>query len=272
MSLHDRYARITPFEVAFPERAVIERLAEDVAQEAGAGGRDDSEPEAFLTLAAVGDAVRELRGPDAPADAAYPFAALLFHAVHFLRAGCPLYLVEAAAARRLTAEWGGAAGVAPRPPAPAGYLQLPQHLLWTGAAVVGAPRSSGGTPESVDGVFWMESRAGTLHALSVTGLRPERPGFGALPLPPAPLGDAAAWLDASMRAEGDDFASTLPGAELDRLYSVETAGEVLKLLARFFAMTAESQGGLETRTPTPVAEGDDPRPSVLPYTRVTLPG
>ena len=310
MSLHDEYARRTPFEVAFPDRRVVERLSAAVAAEAEERGADDTLLEAFMTTTAVGERVREMRGPDAPPESGYPFAALLYHAVHFHRAGAPLYLVDTDATRRLVgAGWTGsgwaASDAAPEPPAAAGYLQLPQHLIWTeggrseesgggegGAAVAaaGAAGEGGGgpdaaraaaAPESLDGLFWTRTGSGMLNVLPVSGLLPDRAGFGALPLPSAPLADAALWLDADVRPSGEDFTSTLPGGELDRLYSVRTAGEVLKLLARFFSAVAAAGRGeagrvrLESRQPEETPP--DPHPgappiSALPYTRLSLTG
>jgi hypothetical protein len=271
-----------------------------------------------MTLTAVGERVRSLRAADALPETAYALASLLFQAVRFQRAGRPLYLLATEAARTLTGARfeprRRAAGLV-QPPAPAGYLQLPRHLVWTeaappltsagtgagGAGLVpgrGAPgrmssssareqqRAAGG-PESVDGVFWSLSRTDVLHALPISGLLPDRPGFAALPLPGAPLSDAPLWLDATARPSGPDFASALPGGELDELYAIQTAGEVLKLLARFFVLTRHGGALLETRRPGPApgsASGGEsgpggadagrragtPRPSALPYTLVSL--
>jgi hypothetical protein len=274
MSLHDDYARLTPFEIAFPDRTAVAALSAEVAEEAKQRGVDDGVPETFITLLAVGELVRRMRGPDAPPESTYPFGALLYHGVHFLRGGCPLYLLETGATRRLVLAVPDAARGDVRerdtldPPSVAGYLQLPQHLLWTGGA------ATGGTPESLDGVFWTLSRSGMLHALPISGVLPDRPGFGAMPLPPAPIADAHAWLGAQARASGDDFASNLPGGDLDELYSVETAGEVLKLLARFFAVADGGEARFDARpgasAPDAGRPAGGPRPSKLPYTRVSL--
>jgi hypothetical protein len=117
----------------------------------------------------------------------------------------------------------------------------------------------------VDGIFWFASAQGVLHVLPITGVRPDGPGFNAVPLPDAPLQDAPQWMDAAMRGSADDYRSVLPGHDLDGLYSVETAGEVLKLLARFFAL-CESTTGLHPAGAEDVPTG--PRPSALAYTRV----
>ena len=280
MSLHDDYARRTPFELAFPDRSTVERLSAEVAEEAERRGADDSLLETFMTTTAVGARVREMSGPDAPPESGYPFASLLYHAVHFLRAGAPLYLLDTAVTRRLVGPaWQDRdtpeESPRPEPPSTAGYLQLPRHLVWT--------EGDGGdrAPESLDGLFWTVTGSRMLNVLPVAGLLPDRPGFGALPLPCAPLADALLWSDATVRPSGDDFASTLPGGELDRLYAVRTAGEVLKLLARFFTLlrsaTKGDAGGvrLEPRRPDERRESRPagaPPSSGLVYTRVSLAG
>ena len=263
MTLHDEYARLTPFELAFPDGERLRALGVEVDEEAAARGVDATDPHAFLTLGAVGAVVHRLRGADAPPEAARQYGALVFHAVRFQVAGRPLYVLSASASRHLVE--GPPAGEASAPAA-AGYLQLPQHLFWAGP-VADAP------PESVDGMFWAVSGAGSLHVLAVTGVRPDRPGFGAHALPAAPLSDVGAWIRADVREHGEDYASALPGRELDRLYSVETAGELLKLLARFFAyLGAIPHAGEEPRTVSEAAaaEGGGPRPSALEFTRVGL--
>ena len=255
MSLHDAYARTTPFEIAFPVRARVDALVASVAHEAAARGTDPVVPDAFVAFASVGAFLAELHGEDAPRVALLELGALTFHAVHFVRAGCPLFLLETAASRHLVT---AAPSGSPVPPAQAGYVQLPQHLFWTNGV-------EGGAPESVDGMFWTAGREGRLHVLPIVGLRPDRPGFGALSLPDAPLAHAERWVHATMRERGGDYASVLPGADLDGLYAIESAGEVLKLLGRFFAYVAGTPAAIETPD-TAITKG--PRPSALPYTRV----
>lgn len=267
MSLHDEYARVTPFEIAFPDGAVVERLVREIEEESAGLGVDPQDPGAFGALASVGRAVRVLEAPDAGADAAHELAALLFQAVHFMRAGRPLYLLETAATRYLIEV---APSGAPRPPDRAGYVQFPQHLLWMGTEGPGAP-------ESIDGVFWFASDAGVLHLLPVTGVLPDRFAFRALPLPGAPLRDSERWLTEEVRETGRDFSSSLPGHDLDGLYAMETAGEVLKLVARFFAYLDAAPGvGRACRTELTGTDepggsepvGLSPRPSGLPFTAV----
>ncbi len=240
MALHDRYARRTPFELAFPDREVAQRLADEVQAEAEARGVDPRHPQMFATLGSVGRYLGELRDPEAAPEAAHQYAALAFHGLAFVRAGYPLYLLSTEAARSLVSE---APDGAPQPPEEAGYVQLPQHLFWV---------EDGGeesVPESLDGLFWTLTGHGTLHTLLVTGVRPDRPGVGVVPLPEAPLGDASKWLRARVREEGEgaDFASSIPGAEMDALYGIRAAGEPLKLLARLFALLHAAPGRVERR-------------------------
>lgn len=279
MPLHDAYARLTPIEVAFSDGSSLEELSVAVAEESRRRDADDTRPEVFMRCTSVGDHLRRLHAPDVSPEATYPLASLLFHGVHFLRAGRPLYLLATPVTRVLTAgrfASGGTLAGPVEPPGAAGYVQLPRHLVWTDATAAGGS----GAPESLDGFFWTVSTPGTLHVLPISGLHPERAGFGALPLPEAPLSDATVWLDASVRPSEDDFASSLPGGELDELYSVHTAGEVLKLLARFFVLVRDAGARLEARVPSVGVWGrgggtgerpvGDPRPSALPYTRVSL--
>jgi hypothetical protein len=85
--------------------------------------------------------------------------------------------------------------------------------------------------------------------------------------------DARAWAVERAREGGEDFATTLPGGELDGLYSVVTVAEALKLAARAFAYmarTPEALGEIE-RAPHPTevdADPGAPRPSLLPFRRI----
>ena len=259
MSLHDGYARVTPYELAFRGRANADALVEAIEEERSGRGADPEDPHAFVTMGAVGAFVSELEGPDAPPGSIHQYGALAFHGVHFTRAECPLYVLSTHVARYLVS--GATEGVA-EPPTPAGYLQLPQHLFWADAGT--------GVPESVDGMFWSATKRGLLHTLMITGMRPDRPGLGVVPLPEAPLQDVGLWLDADVRGDGSDFVSPLPGSDMDGLHSFVAAGEILKLLARFFAYVRTVPGGLERVGAPADAPAGDPEPSVLPFTRVTL--
>lgn len=283
MSLHDEYARLTPYELAFRSREAAEELVAAVAEESTGRGADPGDLHAFLTMGAVDEFARRLEGSDSSEGALVRFGVLAFHGLHFTRAGCPLFLLGIHAARYLV---DGAPDGAPAPLEPAGYLQLPQHLVWADAG--------DGVPESVDGVFWTVTSSGSLHTMLVTGVRPDRAGLGVVPLPEAPLVEAGSWLEIDARGDGTDFSSTIPGSELDGLYQLTTSGEVLKLLARFFAYAASVPDALEPGRSDAGSEGADvtlsrsagseercntevrsteamPQPSSLPFTRVSLP-
>ena len=206
-------------------------------------------------MVAVTGFMAGLRAPETPPESIHSFGALLYHGVHFERAGRPLYLLTSQAARYLVD--GVPTGV-PRPIDAAGYLQLPQHLFWAQPTPERA--------ESVDGIHWTVTGAGVLHTMIVTGLHDERPGLCVVALPEAPLDDADQWLRADVRDGEADFSTVLPGAELDRLYAFHVAGEVLKLLARFFAYVGSTPGALDPAEPG----SGPPPPSELPHRRVTL--
>jgi hypothetical protein len=187
------------------------------------------------------------------------YGALAFHAVPFQRAGSPAFLLDTSLCRALVGEWKG--GEAAGPPGPAGYVQLPRNLFWARPAAA-AP------PEPADGFFWTVSAAEVLHVLLVTGMRDGRPGLSVVPVAEAPLADAATWLDAAVREDGPDFATTLPGGALQGLYSFTAAGEVLKLAARVWAYLAGTPGAALPGERGP--QGASPAPSGLSYKRVTL--
>jgi hypothetical protein len=71
------------------------------------------------------------------------------------------------------------------------------------------------------------------------------------------------------RGDGSDFSSSMPGGDIDTLYAFRTAGEVLKLLARFFAYAVSVPLALQGIAPD-ASDRDGPQPSSLPFTRVSL--
>jgi len=265
MPLHDEYARVTPFELLFATPEEAETFSDSVDEEAEGRGADIEVPHAFVTMGVVTDFIRRLEGGDVPAEAIHQYGALAFHALHFSRAGLPLFLLGTHAARYLVEGRGGDEAV---PHEPAGYLQLPQHLFWLD--------DGSGSPQSVDGIFWKTTATGLLHTLLVTGMRPDRSGLAVVPLPEAPIEDAPKWLDLDARGDGSDFANAMPGAELDALYLFSTSGEVLKLLARFFAyVRAVPEALVPVDAAIAVEEAGEPagpEPSSLSSVRVILHG
>lgn len=262
MAIHDDYARVTPYELAFPDPeeagSTLERIDAEAEQ---AGGADDLQ--GFMLLGSVGAFLRDLRPPEAQGEAMHQYASLAWHVWRFHRAGRPLWLLGTHAARFLVD--GAPGGRPPTLPSEAGYLQLPRHLFWV-------QPSADGPAEPVDGLFWHRSTDGVLHVLLAMGIREDRAGLGVVPVADAPWTDAARWVEGSVRPGGDDFATTLPGGELEGLYSLETAGEALKLLARAFVyLDAYPEAVSEKRPvdPASLAEGE-PRPSRLPFRQIAL--
>lgn len=299
MALHDAYLRRTPFELTFPDADAAAEFTSAVASAAEGAGVDPVDRRAFVTLEAVGSFLRRIQpggagrlGPQAT----YDYALLLYHAFHFARSGARPLLVSEETARALVegeAPGDGTPGGDPpdhasrngvlEVPAPAGYAQLPRNLFWI--------RPSPEEPaEAVDGFFWCLGEAGMLYVLLAAGLRDDRPGLAVVPVPEAPWAEAADWLDTPIRARGPDFATTLPGGELEELYSFVAAGEVLKLVARLFAHVRANPGtpvdgpprppgasqtaepaSTELATPTGAPARPDlsrPAPSALTYQRI----
>jgi hypothetical protein len=72
-------------------------------------------------------------------------------------------------------------------------------------------------------------------------VRADRPGFSVVSASGV-TDDEPHWADLDARPDGQDFATTLPGGELDRLYSIETAGELLRLASLCFHQLDRDRG------------------------------
>lgn len=278
MPIHDAYLRRTPLERFLPDAGFGQRHYAAIRSEAEAKGITLDDPGAFAVLEAATVALDEVRQPDDPPETLARHALVLFHAFHLEALGAPSFLVETALVRALieSEPWqpgglavgeGGASGrdrgeVGDRLPA-ACYLQLPQHLVWVRAD------GDDAAPASIDGIFSTRTPDGRLHLLPVVGLLEGRDGFTVLPLPGLPLSDAPTWTTAAMRQDGADFFSDLPGAELEGLYEVRTAGEVLKLVARLDDWLRECGDTLAADALTP-DETARPAPSALRGQRLTV--
>lgn len=267
MAIHDAYPRRTPYELALPGDDFIDDHLEAIREEAEDRGSAVESPDALMLLGTAGRAHRALAPPDADPGALPEYGALLFHAYHFWRTGGRVHLVSAGVARFAAEASAGAPAPAgegdrARLPAEAGYLQLPRNLFWARAI-------EDGPAEAVDGFFW-SAPAGTFHALLALGMRGDRPGLSVVPLPAGRLDDLDGWAAVDARPDGKDFESTLPGGEIDRLYSLETTGEGLKLVARLLAYAARAPGGGEEVRPPEEPPEDGPPPSELPATRITV--
>lgn len=274
-------ARLTPYEIAFGparfEAEIFPRLREQSEMQ----GVDAAVPEAVWQLPAAADVLRDLQ-PDAadigqqPAGAVRSYALLLFQAFRFHEAGRPLYVAGEPRIRQLLAEREPIGEWTFAPPAPAGYLELPRHLIWARVA-------EGLPPEPLDGFFWSvgsardAARLERLDLLLVLGVRADRPGFSvaeiAAPLPAPPPGH---WGDAPARDDGEDFANILPGGELRDLLGIVTPAEVLRMITRLFEyLNVRGDAALEpAATAAPAAEAAgayDVPPSALPARIITLP-
>ncbi len=171
---------------------------------------------------------------------------------------CTLVLLTRRALRDLLASPPVAAGWEAALRGRAGYLQLPQRLAWAEAPIFSAP-------ESVDGFFWAATQAGVFHAAAVAGMRRDRPGYGVVPVPPQQLASLSGWTDGPARDGGAEFATDLPGAEMDGLVGIRTPAEVMKLLA--LALHRLTQDGGAAGPPSARGSGDSaqPVPSRLPF-------
>lgn len=262
-------ARRTPYEVVFAEPVFEGEHFPAIAEEMEARGSSAEEPGGFVMLAAVGTLLRALRPPaaedSATPDAVLRYGALAFHAFRFHAAGRPLFTVSDETLDELI-RFGPLGDWPFEAPAGAGYVQLPRHRVWVGA-------EEGGAPEAVDGFFWTcapsDGSAGRLDLLLCTGLRPGRPGIGAIDvaasLPADPPGH---WGDVDARGTGPDFANVLPGGDIENLYALTNAAEALKLVSRIFWCAATRRHAVgEPATAPEGAPPDSPHalpPSALP--------
>jgi len=257
MPVHDSWLRVTPYELALPGRGFVDRHFPAIAEEVEARGADPGDPGAFVLLAAAGAALKEIRGESEDAALIHQHGLLLFHGWHLWRAGEPLFLLRESLARRVLGEDPVVPGWTVPPEPLAGYVQLPQHLVWI-------RQGEGERPESVDGFFWASSSGDTLSLLYISGVIRDRPGFSVIPLPALPRGELGRWADVRVREDGEDFATTLPGGELEGLRSLETGGEAVKLAARILRRLAGDSGPAQ-ESPREPGGGSHPIPSSLEW-------
>lgn len=262
MPLHDRFLRRTPFEQIFPDDESRTQTLDAIGREIEERGEGGDDPGAFALLTATRRALAELRDREAEDDGGHTHAILLFHAFHLQRAGLPHFLASVPACRWAveTTPDGGPARDAGFPAA--AYVQLPQYLFWV-------RESPEDRPLALDGFFWTR-RGGELHLLGVVDV----PGgaLRVLPLPGVPWADRETWLQETMREEGEDFRSEIPGAELEGLYEVRTAGELLKLAARLEDLLRHFPDGVVTGEAGEAKEDGpaQPVPSPLAYRALSI--
>jgi hypothetical protein len=263
MPLHDQYLRRTPFERFLPDAAFPERHFPAIRDESARRSLALADPGAFAMLESASEALGELRSEGESTDTLARHALMLFHAFHHHAAGAPAYLLETPVVRLLmdTEPWNVQPAADATEVEASVYLQLPQHLVWV--------RDADGPPGSVDGLFRTVTDDGRVHVMAVAGVVGDRPGFTVIPVAGAPLEDEPGWITADMRGEGRDFSTDMPGAELERLYEVRTAGEMLKLVARAARVVARDRADAADAAPA-AAASESPPPSTLPGLRIGL--
>lgn len=283
-------ARLTPYELVFgPETFEAEQFPA-ILEEIEAREVDGSDPSRFVFLGMVGKLLRAIAGEASEAGmepgreraedraagrdpgrdpgrsaAVEQHGRLLYHAYHFWRFGRQVLVLDADLVRRLVAgETEPGTAVAPAPH-PAGYAQLPRHLVW-GRADPSAPA------EPLDGFFWMEvagpADVPRLALLAVLGMRADRPGLTVVPVSEAEVG-----LEAELRPGGEPFGNILPGGELDALLGMETPAELSALARRLFHHVATLPETVSAERTAAAREPEPHRlpPSALPFRNVGPP-
>ena len=266
MATHDQYLRITPYERLIPDPEFPERHFPAVAEEIARHPEAGDDPGAFALLESTRRALVELRDPEVESDAGHTHALLLFHAFHLHRTGLPHLLATVPVSRWAVEGEGAGEGEGMGEALPeAVYVQLPQHLFWI-------REDSVERPVSLDGLFWTR-RGPTLHVLGAGGLLgPGVEGFRVLPLPAVRVAETPIWLAETMRESGEHFRSEMPGSELEGLYELRTAGELLKLAARIerFVARFPDAVGEEASPPEEPGGAGEPDPGTLSYRPLRL--
>jgi hypothetical protein len=265
MAVHDAYARITPYEIAFPSLDAARSTLAQMRAEAAAAGLALDDPAQVLGLDATREAAESLGSPGGDSEEAHSLALLLGHALRFWSDGETVALISAATLRRVVAD-----PLSSSPPsserASAGYVQLPHRMVWLVS-------EDSPTPESVDGFFWMlTEHPGRLWALFAVGMRGDRAGFSVIPLPPVELdGELPNEL---IHADPQSAAAALPGAEIEGLVTLRSTTDAARLaLGAVFALWTTPAPERHAASPSPAdettpARGAPPR-SALPYLRIT---
>ncbi len=209
--------RPTPFDLVFSELATDRFPAvQDALTTSGADPRDR---DAFLLTLPAMQLLRELRPDDAEAGTGVDeLTALLHHAFLAWTDGLQTWAVAEGPFRRLLT---APAGSAVTPPT-AGYIQLPERVVW-------ASLSAPGPWEPLDGCFVYRAPDGAMRVLGVFGLHESRNGFTVAEAVGVPGTQA-------VRQEGAPlFAPTLDGGALAGLHTLVEPGELVELAGRVLA-------------------------------------
>jgi hypothetical protein len=263
MAVHDAYARVTPYELAFPSLEWARRTLAEIRDDAAAKGVTLDDPANVLALDATHRAIDTLRARDSDEGDLHSLALLLGHAVHFWGAGEKLVLLTAPKLRSIIETRLSGIAAVTRSTHSSGYVQLPHRMVWLSS-------EEGEAPESVDGFFWSIGADARLSALLVIGMRSNRDGFGVVPLRPMELSHA---LETELRESASAEAASLPGAELDSLVTLGTAADAVRLVLGSLLAIASDRSTDRDGAGAPSADDErpdrpTPAPSALPYRRV----
>jgi hypothetical protein len=226
--------RITPYRLIFGPAAFDDTRFEAVREQADA--HDAVAPQQLFMLPAAGELLRELAPPEGGRDVIAQVSALLFSAFRYWRHGRHTYRITEPLLRQLVAP--DYTTPRPQPPAPAGYVQLPRHLVWARVADEAAA-------EPVDGFFWSapapgeSGGPGRLDLLFALGVREGRPGLSLFDVSLDAAAQLSEWAAVSARPDGEDFGNVLPGGELQGYHALTTGAEALKLAALCFGAIAD---------------------------------
>ena len=257
MEFHDSYLRAIPAEILVAEGEDVTERFESIAREREVAGVPEQDPLRFQTLGEVGRLLDGLLPEDAPPEAAHVYGVLAYYCFQAWRASDGSLLMSESLARHLCA-FDTIVDPPAHAPAFAGYLQVPRNLLWVRS-------EQDANAEAVDGILW-EVRGEEIGAVLVSGLREDRPGLGIMVASPIPWSLFADAVHTQIRPDTADFQSTLPGGDEAGLLSVETNGELYKLLGRTFSWLEahpEEMGPLRSSP-----EEGAPRPSSFPFHRL----
>ena len=263
MPIHDEFSRVTPFELLLPEEGFADRRFPLIQKEAEEREADLGDPERFALLSEAGSMLRDLRGEEDDPQLIHQFGILLYHAFHFWAQGLPFFFLDTGVVRYLVDTGPESESWDPSLPGRAGYVQLPQHLVWV-------PGEEEAPAESLDGFFWSAPDGKNLSLLMALGLRKDRPGLSVVPLPPLPLDTAGEWAGMQVRPTGRDFESSLPGSELENLYGLESGGEAVKLAMRVFWYLDTFPASVSSGASGSQEQEEGPKPSRLDARRIVL--
>jgi len=214
-------SRSTPFDLVFAELAAerFPAIREALAE----AGHDPRDRDAFLLSLPAMTLLRDLRPDDSDAgEGVGELAALAHHAYLAWDAGVVTWHLETDQARAaLVPGWPHADA-----PPSAGYLQVPERLVWAALA----PEAP---PEPLDGCFVHSVPGGDLRVLGIFGMYPGRMGFSVVEAAGIP-GQSTARRDGSAL-----FSPVLAGGTAAGIHSLVGPDELVELASRLLVFVSE---------------------------------